>query len=107
ANIAHLLSARAAGRARDMAIRAALGASRMRIAKAALAESLLIGASGGVLGISLAGSGIAAIDFLAPEAAYHLHELTLNWRVLVFSFAITFLATVLFSLAPALMAMSA
>jgi putative ABC transport system permease protein len=107
ANVAHLLSARTAGRARDIAIRAALGASRARLVRAALAESLLIGSFGGALGIALARSGIAAIDFLAPEAAYHLHELTLNWRVLAFSSAITFFATVLFSLAPTLAAMSA
>jgi putative ABC transport system permease protein len=106
ANVAHLLSARALGRARDMAIRAALGASRTRIARAALAESLLIGASGGALGIALARGGIAAIDSLAPEAAYHLHELTLNWRVLTFSFAIVFCATLLFSVAPAFAATS-
>jgi putative ABC transport system permease protein len=107
ANVVHLLSARAVGRARDMAIRAALGASRARVARAALAESLLIGASGGALGVALARGGMASIDFLAPEAAYHLHELTLDWRVLAFSFAITFFATLLFSLAPALVASSA
>ena len=107
ANVAHLLSARAAGRARDMAIRAALGASRARLARAALAESILIGVIGGALGVALARGGIAAIDSLAPEAAYHLHELTLDWRVLAFSFAVTFFATLLFSLAPALAAASA
>jgi putative ABC transport system permease protein len=106
ANVAHLLSARAAGRARETAIRAALGASRVRIARGALAESLSIGASGGALGIALARGGIAAIDWLSPEAAYHLHELTLNWRVLAFSFAVTFCATLVFSLAPALAATS-
>lgn len=62
ANVAHLLSARAAGRARDMAIRAALGASRARLARAALAESILIGVIGGALGVALARGGIAAID---------------------------------------------
>ncbi len=68
ANVAHLLLARAAERARDSAIRAALGASRARLARSALAESLLIGICGGVLGIALARGGTACDRFAGARS---------------------------------------
>lgn len=102
ANVAHLLLTRASGSNRETAIRVALGASPAQIARATLAECLVIGITGGALGVLWARGAIAGIDMLAPESPYRLHELTLNWRVLVFSLAATLCATLLFGLAPAL-----
>lgn len=102
ANVSNLLLARAAGRQREMAMRAALGASRGRIVRQLLTESLLLGAAGAVVGIAgsyVALQGILAVmpqDVLPAES-----EIALNGRVLLFSVAVTFLATILFGLAPA------
>jgi len=104
ANVANLFLARAAGRQKEIAIRVALGASRLRLAKQLLAESLLLSAFGMVAGMGLASAGIQAIRKMAPEDNYHLHELTLDWKVLAFTVAAAVLTGIIFGLAPAIQA---
>jgi predicted permease len=106
ANVANLLLARAAGLVHEAAIRAALGASRWRVLRAAFAESLPIAVSGGVLGVGLARVAMEAMDRLAPASAYPLHRLSLNWRVLGFSLATVLGSVLLSGLAPAVAAWS-
>ncbi|HEV2687870.1 MAG TPA: ABC transporter permease, partial [Bryobacteraceae bacterium] len=85
ANVANLLLARAAGRQKEIAIRIALGAGRIRLMRQMLAESLLLSVAGAAGGVALAWGGIYAIRKLAPEDSYHLHELSLDWQVLAFT----------------------
>ena len=85
ANVANLLLARAAGREKEIAIRIALGAGRWRLARQMLAESLLLSVVAGAAGVALAFAGIQAIRKFAPEDNYHLHQLTLDAKVLMFT----------------------
>jgi putative ABC transport system permease protein len=107
ANVANLLLARAAGRSREMAIRAALGATRGRLMRQALGESALLSAAGGALGLLLAVGAMAAIKALAPEDNYHFHEVGLNWTVLAFGTGLAAVCGIFFGLAPALSASAA
>jgi putative ABC transport system permease protein len=102
ANVANLLLARAAGRRREMAVRAALGASRGRLVRAALSESLLLAAAGGVGGCTLAVFLLRWFVGIAPDGIPRLHQAALDTRVLLFSLAISLAAGLLFGLAPAL-----
>jgi putative ABC transport system permease protein len=104
ANVANLLLARAAGRGREMAIRAAVGASRGRLVRQALAESLLLGGLGGGLGLLLADFAMRAIAALAPRDNYHFHEIGLDWTVLAFAAGVAMASGLLFGIAPALTA---
>jgi len=107
ANVANLLLARAAGRGREMAIRAAMGATRGRLARQALGESLLLSLAGGALGLVLAMGAMAGIKALAPEDNYHFHEVGLNWTVMAFGIAVAAASGVFFGLVPALTASAA
>jgi predicted permease len=102
ANVANLLLAKASARGREMAIRAAIGASRGRIARQLIVESGVLAAAAGVLGLILAAWGSAALVALAPASVPRLEEASLDGRVLLFTFAVSVLASVLFGLAPAL-----
>jgi putative ABC transport system permease protein len=104
ANVANLLLARAAGRGREMAIRAAMGASRGRLVRQALSESLLLSGAGGAIGVFLAHGAMRGINALAPQDNYHFHEIGLDWTVLVFAAAIAALSGIFFGLAPAFVA---
>ncbi|MEX1245539.1 MAG: ABC transporter permease [Thermoanaerobaculia bacterium] len=104
ANIASLQLARAAGRQREFAVRAALGAGRFRLVRQLLVESLLIALAGGGLGLLLAywgvdlfRSGLSGIDDVRSIA----HEVTIDHTVLAFTFGISVFAAILFGLAPA------
>jgi len=102
ANVANLLLARAAGREKEIAIRIALGAGRWRLARQMLAESLLLSLFAGVAGVGIAFAGIQAIRKFAPEDNYHLHQLTLDAKVLLFTLGAALLTGLIFGLAPAI-----
>ena len=100
-NIASLLLARATARHKEIAIRSALGASRARLTMQLLAESALLAAAGGALGILLAQWAIAALSVVA-SGTLGTAGLELDTRVLVFALAVSMLTPILFGLMPAL-----
>ena len=99
-NLANLLLSRVAARARETAVRSALGASRARLFMQALSESLLLSAIGGVLGILLAG-GIVRLLVAAAVQLPRLHELRVDANVLLFALAASLATAVVFGVLPA------
>jgi predicted permease len=102
ANVANLLLARSAARAREFAIRAALGATRRRIMQQLLTESLLLAAAGGVLGLLFAAWATKAALAVIPDALPRVDEIGLDGRVLFFTLAISILVGIAFGVVPAL-----
>ena len=102
ANIANLLLASAATRQKEMAIRTALGASRLRVMQQLLTESLMLAIAGGAIGLLLAIWGVALITKLLPQDFPRLGEINLDWRVVGFTLAASVTTGILFGLAPAL-----
>jgi predicted permease len=101
-NIANLLLARASGRQQEMAVRCALGATRGRMIRQMLAESLLLSVLGGAGGILTAVGAIGFILRLVPSNIPRLNEVRIDWVVLAFALAISVLTGIAFGLAPAL-----
>ncbi|HLY41590.1 MAG TPA: ABC transporter permease [Terracidiphilus sp.] len=100
-NVASLLMARSATRAREFAVRTALGASRGRVIRQLLTESLLLGIAGGALGLIPTIWGTQAALKSLPTAVPRAAEIGVDWRVLAFTMAVSLAAGVLFGLAPA------
>ncbi len=112
ANVANLLLARAIARQREFALRAALGASRWRLLRQLITESLLLAIAGGMLGVLLARWGIALLMNIRPSDntqfwtsythTFNFFTINLDWRVLSFNFVLALLTGLWFGLLPAL-----
>jgi putative ABC transport system permease protein len=101
ANVANLLLARGIAREHEIAVRAALGAGRWRIASQFLAESALLSAAGGLAGVFLGYWGLKALVFVAPHDIPGIDQAHVDARVLMFSVGLCLVTTVLTGLAPA------
>jgi putative ABC transport system permease protein len=100
-NLGNLMLARATGRSREMAIRAALGAGSWRMIRQVLTESLVIAFAGGAFGLMLAYAAMRALVASAPVDLPRLDEVHLDFRALLFAFAVSLVAGLLFGLIPA------
>jgi predicted permease len=101
-NIANLLLARASGRQQEMAVRSALGASRGRMVRQMLTESMLLSLIGGVAGIATAVGTLGFILRFVPSNVPRFNAVRIDWEVLAFSLLISILTGLVFGLAPAL-----
>jgi len=102
ANVANLLLTKAVAREREMAVRLAIGATRWRILRQNLTESLVLSGAGGAIGFLLSLVLMRLVAYLAPKDIHGLHELTVNGLVLAFTVGVTLLSGLLFGLAPGL-----
>ena len=106
ANVANLLLARASGRQQELAMRAALGASRARIVRQLLTESVLLSLAGGAVGFVVGLAGVHGLLAVSsgdiPRIGPHSNGIVLDWRVLAFTMAISICSGILFGLVPAL-----
>jgi putative ABC transport system permease protein len=101
ANVASLLLARASTREREIALRTAIGAGRLRLLRQLLTESLVLGVIGGGLGLLLARFGLASLLAIAPDDLPRASEIGMDAGVLVFAIALSILTGLVFGLAPA------
>ena len=104
ANVANLLLARSAARQKEIAIRAAMGASRTRVLRQMLTESILLSAIGGIAGLFLSMWLTDLLISMLPEGAPRFEQIGIDYRVLTFAFGLSALTGVLFGIVPALQA---
>ncbi len=102
ANLANMLLARAVGRIREIAIRAAIGAGRGRIVRQLVTESVVLGLVAAIVGVIVAYWGVKTMVALAPQDVPRLSEAGIDGGVLLFALAISLVASLVFGLAPAL-----
>ena len=101
ANVANLLLDQVASRRKEIAIRAAVGATRWFIVRQFLVESLLLAVAGGVLGVTVAIWGVSILSTLLPERLAQIRGISIDTKVLMFSLGATFLTALIFGLFPA------
>src|ERR1051326_6768689 len=104
ANVANLMMARATSRRKEIALRTALGASRSRVARQLLTESVLIALIGGALGLVLGVAGMKALLSFGPHSLPRLQSVSLDLPTLAFTFGLSVLTGIVFGLAPVLQA---
>jgi putative ABC transport system permease protein len=102
ANVANLLLARAAARGRELAMRAAIGATRSRLMRQTLTESLILGFAGCAVGCLLSWALLRALVHVAPEGLFHLQQARIDGQALLFAIVASASAALLFGMAPAL-----
>ena len=102
ANVANLLLARASARQKEIAVRTALGAGRWRIIRQLLTESVLLSVVGGGLGLIIGYWGVKALISLNADSIPRANEISLDWKVLLFTFGVSILTGVLFGIVPAI-----
>jgi putative ABC transport system permease protein len=104
ANVANLLIARMAARVREVVTRAALGASRVRLARQLFTESVFLSIAGGVFGVAIAWWGLHLLIAVGAAKIPRVHEISLDWSAFAFLLLICMATSVLFGLAPAISA---
>lgn len=101
ANVANLQLSRTVARQKEIAVRSALGATRARVLRQLLTESVLLALGGGALGLLFAYGGIHWIRILGPQSVPRLSDVRIDVTALLFTFAISVASAILFGLAPA------
>ena len=104
ANVANLLLAHASARQREVAVRAALGASAGRLARQFFTESLMLAMAGGCAGLFIAIAGVRSVRAFGPDSVPRIHDVTLSLPVLFYTLAISVASGLLFGMAPILRA---
>jgi len=102
ANVANLLLARSLARRREMAVRAAIGAGRVRLVRQMFTECLTLAAAGGASGVLCAWALLWLFRVIAPAGILRLNDAAIDWRIAVFAVTVSMMAAILFGAAPAL-----